>query len=641
MIAAHQLTKSFGAQTLFEDVNLQLNPGSRYGLVGANGSGKTTILRILSGEEDPSHGKVSRPKRLRLGILDQDHFQFEDTPILDVVMTGHVELWQTLTAKDALLQRADQGFDADRYAELEDIILSHDGYAFEARSGEILEGLGIPTETHRRPLSSLSGGFKLRVLLARVLASDPGILLLDEPTNHLDILSIRWLEKFLAGYQGCAVVISHDHRFLDNVCTHILDIDYQTVTTYTGNYTAFQTAKDAERQRREAEIAKRLKQISNQQAYVDRFRAKASKARQAQSKIKQIERTVIEPLPASSRRYPTFSFSQRRPSGKMALELDGISKAFGENQVLTGVSLQVRRGDRLAVLGPNGIGKSTLLKILMGHLAADAGDLKWGHEADPGYFAQDHRDQLGNVEATVEGWLGQACPLEGIGGVRGRLARVLFEGDEVEKRVSNLSGGEAARLIFARLGVERKNVLLLDEPTNHLDLEAIEALVKGLRQYDGTLVFVSHDRWFVSQLADRILELKPDGIEDYRGSYEEYVADCGDDHLDSEAPVLRQRRDKKRRKGSGSPAPGGTAPGSRLRRDLELRREVVTAGIEEAERRIEEINDRFCEPGFFEDTPNDRVTNLQQEQKRLQQEVEKLVTEWDGIEGELESNGTD
>jgi ATPase subunit of ABC transporter with duplicated ATPase domains len=437
------------------------------------------------------------------------------------------------------------------------------------------------------------------------------------------------------------VVISHDHRFLDNICTHILDIDYQTVTTYTGNYTAFQTAKLTERQRREAEIAKRLKQIANQQAYVDRFRAKASKARQAQSKIKQIERTVIERLPASSRRYPTFTFRQRRPSGKMVLELDGISKAFGENQVLTGVSLQVRRGDRLAVLGPNGIGKSTLLKILMGHLAADAGELKWGHEADPGYFAQDHRDQLGNVEATVEGWLGQACPLEGTGGVRGRLGRVLFKGDEVEKRVSNLSGGEAARLIFARLGVQQNNVLLFDEPTNHLDLEAIEALVGGLREYDGTLIFVSHDRWFVSQLADRILELKPDGIEDYRGSYEEYVANCGDDHLDSEAPVLRQRREKKRRNGSGPAAPGPTAAGSRRRKDLELRREVVTAGIEEAERRIEEINDRFCEPGFFEDTPKDRVTNLQEEQKRLQHEVEKLVTEWESIEAELDSNGTD
>jgi len=636
MIAVKDLGMTYGAHTLFEGVTFQLNLGSRYGLVGANGSGKTTLLRLLSGREEPTEGSASRAKRLRLGVLEQDHFQYEDTRIIEVVMAGHDELWQAITEKEQLLELAHHDFDGERYAVLEDIIVSHDGYAHEARCGEILEGLGIPTEHHDRPLSMLSGGFKLRVLLARVLASDPALLLLDEPTNHLDILSIRWLEKFLTDYTGCAVVISHDHRFLDNVCTHILDIDYQTVTAYTGGYEAFVAAKEAERQRREAEIAKREKQIADHQAFVDRFRAKATKARQAQSKVKLIERTVIERLPPSSRRYPKFRFRQQRPSGKKVLELDGISKSFGDNKVLVDVGLHVRRGDRLAIIGPNGIGKSTLLKVAMGHLEPDDGTVTWGHETAPGYFAQDHRDQLGGSDATVEGWLGAACPGESTGFVRGRLGNVLFERDDVTKKVANLSGGEAARLIFARLGVQQPNVLVLDEPTNHLDLEAIEALVEALDEYEGTLILVSHDRWFVSRLATRVLEITADGANDYPGSYEEYVASCGDDHLDTQAATLRQRRDKRRRRGEVLREPPSSKINARRRKDLELRRDVITADIEGAEARIEQINQRFCESGFFDITPPDRIRALQQEQQSLTTRVEELLAEWERIERELE-----
>ncbi len=639
MIAVKDLGMTYGAHTLFEGVTFQLNQGSRYGLVGANGSGKTTLLRLLSGREEPTEGSISRPKRLRLGVLEQDHFQYEDTRIIEVVMMGHGELWRAIQEKDELLDLAENGFDAERYAALEDVIVSHDGYAYEARCGEILEGLGIPTDTHDQPLSTLSGGFKLRALLARVLASDPALLLLDEPTNHLDILSIRWLEKFLSVYKGCAVVISHDHRFLDNVCTHILDIDYRTVTAYTGNYAFFVTAKETERQRREAEIAKREKQIASHQAFVDRFRAKATKARQAQSKVKLIERTVIEPLPPTSRRYPKFQFRQRRPSGKTVLELDGISKCFGDNVVLVDVALHVRRGDRLAIIGPNGIGKSTLLKVAMGHLAPDGGTVTWGHETAPGYFAQDHRDQLGGSDATVEGWLGAACPGEGTGFVRGRLGNVLFERDEVTKKVANLSGGEAARMLFARLGVEQPNVLVLDEPTNHLDLEAIEALVEALESYDGTLMLVSHDRWFVSRLATRLLEITADGTNDYQGSYDEYVASCGDDHLDAQAATLRQRRDKRRRRAEAQPEQSSSRLTARRRKDLELRRDVITAGIENAEARIDEINQSFCEPGFFDTTPPDRIRALQQEQQDLWSKVEELLAEWERIEAELEAGG--
>lgn len=635
MLSVSALGKAFGSQILFRNASFQLQPRCRYGLVGANGSGKTTLLRILAGDEPPSEGDVSVPKRLRLGLLEQDHFRYEEMPILEVAMMGDREAWAALQAKEALLGVHDDHFDGHRLAELEQEILHLDGYTLESRAGEILEGLGIPSEIHREPLSTLSGGFKLRVLLAKVLVSRPDLLLLDEPTNHLDILSIRWLETFLQTFPGCAVLISHDHRFLDNVCTHILDVDYETVTLYPGNYTAFTVAKRADRERKEAEIAKREREIAHHQAFVERFRAKATKARQAQSKAKLIERIVLEPLPQSSRRYPTFRFRQRRPSGRQVLSVEGISKAFEDNQVLQGVSFQLRREDRLAIIGANGVGKSTLLKLLMGILPADAGKVEWGYETYPGYFAQDHRELLGERDLTVESWLWEACPGEPIGFVRGRLGQVLFSGEEAQKKVRHLSGGEAARLIFCRLGVEEPNVLVLDEPTNHLDLEAIEALVEGLRDYDGTLVFVSHDRWFVSQLATRILEITPKGIQDFPGTYEEYIERCGDDHLDAQAVVLRARREKRR--GTRSRI-GNEGDRETLRRQKELsqRRDRLAEAMEKAEARIHAINEIFCDPTYFQRTPPEEVRRLEAEQKELSRKVEKLLEEWMVVEEELE-----
>ncbi|MEO1083215.1 MAG: ATP-binding cassette domain-containing protein, partial [Acidobacteriota bacterium] len=390
MISCSNLGKSYGKQTLFAGASFQLNPGNRYGLVGANGSGKSTFLKILAGEEEPSEGILNMPKRLRLGVLEQDHFQYEENRIVDVVMMGHRELWKAIEEKEALLANADVEFDGERYAELEDTVVRYDGYTLEARAGEILEGLGIPTEQHPLPLSTLSGGFKLRVLLAQVLASDPDCLLLDEPTNHLDILSIRWLEKFLVEYPGTAVVISHDHRFLDNVCNHILDVDYETLLLYPGNYQAFIDQKQEERDRKEAEIEKQEKRIAEHKAFIDRFKAKATKARQARSKQKQMDRIEITELAQSSRRYPIFQLKQRRPSGKQVLEIEGISKAYGDKKVLENISLTVDRSDRIAIIGPNGIGKSTLLKILVGQVEADAGALEWGYETHPGYFAQEN-----------------------------------------------------------------------------------------------------------------------------------------------------------------------------------------------------------------------------------------------------------
>ena len=634
MLAVSNLAKHFGEQTLFENVSFQLNAGERYGVVGANGSGKSTLLKILSGREIANEGTVSYPKRARLGVLEQDHFRYEQVPILDVVMMGNAELWAAISEKEQLLERADQEFDADRYSELEDVILRHDGYALEARAAEILEGLGIETERHREPLSALSGGFKLRVLLAQVLAAAPDILLLDEPTNHLDILSIRWLEKFLESYPGVSVVVSHDHRFLDNVCTAIIDVDYGTAILYRGNYTAFEEQKAEERERREREIDKRQREIDDHQAFVDRFRAKATKARQAQSKIKLIEKISIEPLPQSSRRYPTFAFHQRRPSGKQVLELEGIAKAYGDQQVLRDVTLEVRRGERVAVIGPNGIGKSTLLKIAVGRVRPDAGRVEWGYEASVGYFAQDHKEQLGTSKQTVEAWLWDVCPGEPIGFVRGQLGAVLFSGDEVKKKIGSLSGGEAARLIFARHVVEKPNVMVLDEPTNHLDLEAIESLVKGLRAFEGTLLFVSHDRWFVGELATRIVEISSRGIADYHGTYEEYVARCGDDHLDSEAVLRKARAHKRAEKARAERLAAGGGETTKRRRVVERRLDQVTQAIEQAEARVHEINETFCDPTFFERAAPAKVRKLESEQKELAARVAELMIEWEKLEEE-------
>ena len=543
MLTVTNLSKWYGGQTLFADVALQLDAGKRYGIVGANGSGKSTLLRIFSGEEEASEGRVATPRRARLGVLRQDHFEFEEVPILDVVMMGNAELWAAMKAKDELLANADEHFDADRYQTLEDTVMRFDGYSLDSRAGEILEGLNIPTEVHHEPLSVLSGGFKLRALLAQVLAAEPDLLLLDEPTNHLDILSIRWLERFLAEFRGCVVVVSHDHRFLDNVATHIIDVDYQLATLYKGNYTEFVASKVALRERKEAEIAKVEKVIADKRRFVERFKAKATKARQAQSRVKQIEKMEVEKLPESSRRHPKFDFKSCRPPGKEVLRVEGLSKAYGDNQVLQDVSLSVRRDDRVAIIGPNGIGKSTLLKIAVGEVEADAGEIEWGHETYPGWFPQDHGEMLSGSEMSpLHEWLWTFCPGQGTGFVRGHLARVLFTQDEVDKKIANLSGGEAARLIFARLAVTSPNVLVLDEPTNHLDLEGIEALAGALERYDGTVLFVSHDRWFVSRVANRVVEVKPDGVEDFRGSYEEYVAWCADDHLDDQKVGKSKRK---------------------------------------------------------------------------------------------------
>ena len=635
MISISNLAKDFGDRTLFSNASFQLNPGERYGLVGANGSGKTTLLNIIAGSIDPTEGQVSIPKSLRLGVLKQDHFLYEQEEILAVAIMGNAELWDAMMEKERILAQPETEFDAERFSIVEETVQRLDGYTAEARAASVLEGLGLPAETHRQPLSTLSGGFKLRVLLAQVLASAPDVLLLDEPTNHLDILSIRWLEKFLQAFKGPVVVISHDHRFLDNVSTQILDVDYDTVQLYNGDYTHFASAKVSERTRREKEIDNRAREIAHHQDFIDRFRAKASKARQAQSKLRLIQKKAgeLQELPGSSRRYPTFRFTPLRPSGRDVLKISGIRKAFGDNEVLHGVDLLVHRGDRVAIMGPNGIGKSTLLKIVMGELEADEGTVEWGYETHLGYFAQDHEEEFQGGKETTEQWLWNFCAGRDRGFVRAQMGLMLFTKDDGEKKVSALSGGEAARLIFSRIALEEPNVLILDEPTNHLDLESIEALVLELERFEGTLILVSHDRWFVSRLATRVVEIKPDEVTDYPGTYEEYVHHSGDDHLDVDRVVLKARREKKKKTKKASASVVDSA--KEIRR-IESYRDELTDRIASAEQRVDDIDETLAAPGFYENAASEEIAVLGNERSELRKQIEKGLDEWATLESELE-----
>jgi ATPase subunit of ABC transporter with duplicated ATPase domains len=646
MIATTALAKEYGARTLFSGVSLQLNAGSRYGLVGANGSGKSTFMRLLAGDEEASEGTVTLVKRARVGVLRQDRFLDDGAIILDLAMRGDAVVWNALTEQRRIADSGDHS-EAARMADLEDQIAAHDGYTLEGRSAAVLEGLGIPTAVQHAPLGTLSGGFKLRVLLAQVLVGGVDILLLDEPTNHLDILTIRWLEKFLAEYAGCAVIISHDQRFLDNVTSHTLDVDYGTITLISGGYSKAMVEKAAARARKETAVARAEDEIARKRAFVERFGAKNTKATQAQSRLKQIERIEVEELADSSRRAPALRFVPARPSGREVLELAGVSKSYGDNHVLANVSLTVRRGERVGIIGPNGLGKSTLLKIAMERLAADAGRARWGHEVRPGYFPQDHREVLADGEATPLSLLEEACPGESPTFVRSQLGRVLFSGAETGKQVRLLSGGECARLIFALLSVAQPNVLVLDEPTNHLDLESIHALIEALKQYTGTLIFVSHDRWFVSELATRIIELTPAGPNDFPGTYAEYLTRCGDDHLDGDAVVLKAKRARAEATaanddgGSAAAAASSAASWEEQKRrrnraaQLPKLRDKVMAAIEAAEGRKQAIHERYADPAFYTKTSHDEIDALGEELAALGPKLDALMTEWEGLEREI------
>ncbi len=519
MLDIRDISMEFGKKSLFQDVNLILLPPARYGVVGANGTGKSTFLKILAGEEAASRGSVEKAKSLSVGILKQDHFRYENDRIIDVVIRGNPRLWDALTEKDRLFQKEDfTEADGYRLSELEEIIMHEGGYEAEADVKNLLLGLGIAEKYHQGPLAALSGGYKLRVLLAQVLYQKPDIMLLDEPTNHLDILSIAWLQNFLiTSFKGLLVFISHDRDFLNGLSTNILDIDYDTVFDYVGNYEQFITAKEESLRLRQSELKNQEKKVEALQRFVDRFGAKASKAAQAASRQKMIDRIEKVEIKDSNIMKPFFHFVPQRASGKSVLTVEHLSKQFDTRVLLKNVSFDIHRGNKCAIIGPNGIGKSTLLKILLNEVTSDEGRFEWSETVQVGYFAQDYRTQL-PPQHTILQWLEDhiVAPSQDI---RKVLGQVLFRGDDVDKKIAMLSGGESARLVLAKLILEKNNVLILDEPTNHLDLESIDALIEALQKFPGAVLFVSHNRYFIDHISTRFLALtEHHGVPNYLGN---------------------------------------------------------------------------------------------------------------------------
>ncbi|MCB1827128.1 MAG: ABC-F family ATP-binding cassette domain-containing protein, partial [Coxiellaceae bacterium] len=502
MLILNDLALSHGPKVLFEEVNLQFLAGQRAAVVGANGAGKSTLLNIISGQLEPSHGSVDVPKGTTIGFLRQDHFDFENTLVLDVVIEGKPALAAALKEKSTLLNHSEfTEADGHRLGELEEIIMNENGYTAEADAEKILKGLGIPEDQHILMLKELSGGWKLRVLLAQALFQNPDILLLDEPTNHLDIASISWLASYLQNqFFGLLIFVSHDRSFIDEVATDVLDVDYRTIMSYPGNYETFLETKEEAMIQAGHELKHQQARIKELQAYVNRFGAKASKAKQAKSRMKMIERIELVDVKQSTRRQPFFGFFQDSHSGKEVVRVEHLSKAFEGRPVLKDLSFSLMRGQRCAIIGPNGIGKSTLLKILLAQIPADSGEFRWSEMAKTGYFAQDYREGV-DPNCSLINYLTESVSKTNEQDARQALGKMLFSGDDAHKKISVLSGGESARLVFAKLMLEQNNVLILDEPTNHLDLESIDGLAEGLVKFKGTTLFVSHNRYFVELVA--------------------------------------------------------------------------------------------------------------------------------------------
>ena len=530
MLSTANITMQFGARPLFENISIKFGEGNRYGLIGANGSGKSTFVRILGGDMESSGGTVMLDSNERLGKLRQDQFAYEDMRVLDVVMMGHVEMWQAKEERDAIYASLD-ATDEDymKAADLEARFAEYDGYTAEARAGELLMGVGVDITLHDGPMSAVAPGWKLRVLLAQALFSDPDILLLDEPTNNLDIHTIRWLENTLNERNSTMIIISHDRHFLNQVCTHIADMDYGTLKVYPGNYDDYVMASVQAQAQLQAANAKARERIAELQEFVRRFSANKSKARQATSRARQIEKIKVEDVVPSSRSHPYIRFDDGKKLHRLAVEAESLSMSY-DRPIFTNFGIMIEAGEKVAIIGVNGAGKTTLLRAIGNAVCgmdADSGTVKWAEHADIGYMPQDPSDEFENDMNLTE-WMGRWTK-EGDDDqtVRSILGRLLFSGDEVKKPVRVLSGGEKGRMIYGRLMLGRHNVMLLDEPTNHMDMESIESLNIALDRYAGTLVFVSHDREFVSSLATRIIEVKEGYIIDFKGNYEEYLASQG------------------------------------------------------------------------------------------------------------------
>ncbi len=528
LISTANLTMQFGAKPLFENISVKFSGGNRYGLIGANGCGKSTLMKILGSDLEPSSGNVMVEADQRIGKLRQDQFAFETDRVLDTVIMGHAELWKVKSERDRLYalpeMTEDQGM---RVAELETEFAELDGYTAEARAGELLLGLELPLHQHDGPMSAVAPGWKLRVLLAQALFADPDIMLLDEPTNNLDINTIRWLENVLNERNSTMVIISHDRHFLNSVCTHMADLDYGELRLYPGNYDEYMTAATQVRERQYADNARKKAQIAELQSFVSRFSANASKAKQATSRARQIDKIKLEDIKPSSRQNPYIRFEQEKKLYRLALEVEGLSKGFDDKLLFNDLNLLIEVGERVAIIGPNGVGKTTLLRCLAHDLPADDGRMKWSENAEIGYFAQDHSADFSNDMSLFEWMSFWKRSGDDEQAVRSTLGRLLFSNDEINKSVKVISGGEQGRMVFGKLMQQQPNILLMDEPTNHLDMESIESLNTALDNYPGTLLFVSHDREFVSSLATRIIELRPDGIIDFSGTYDDYLRSQG------------------------------------------------------------------------------------------------------------------
>jgi ATPase subunit of ABC transporter with duplicated ATPase domains len=531
MLSTSNVAIQFGAKPLFEQVTVKFSDGNRYGLIGANGCGKSTLMKILGGELEQSIGDVMLQAGMRLGKLNQNQFAYEDERVLDVVMQGHREMWRAMQERDLIYANA-EATDEDYMsaAELEGRFAEYGGYTAEARAGSILSDAGIHESLHNGPMREVAPGLKLRVLLAQALFSKPDVLLLDEPTNNLDIHSIRWLEGVLNDYDATMIIISHDRHFLNQVCTHIADLDFQQLKIYPGNYDDFMLASVQARQRVEAANAKAQDRISDLQEFVRRFSANASKARQATSRRRQLEKIRIEEIKPSSRQNPYIRFEQGKKLYRSAVSVEKLSFAYPDTNVdvLSNVNFNVEAGERIAIIGPNGVGKTTLMRCLAGDLSPSAGRINWVENAQPGYMPQDPQAEFA-TKMDLFSWMSQYTgKADDDQIVRATLGRLLFSGDETKKSVKVLSGGEKGRMIYGKLMLTKPNVLLMDEPTNHMDMETIESLQIGLEKYPGTLIFVSHDREFVGSLATRIIELRPGGtLADFRGTYDEYLKSQG------------------------------------------------------------------------------------------------------------------
>ena len=519
----------FGSKLLFDDVTTTFSKGRRYGLTGPNGSGKSTFMKLLTGESLPQKGTVVRPAKL--GVLRQDQFAFDAFRVIDTVVMGNQRLWQTLQDREVLYAKSSMtDEDGMRLGELEGIVGEEDGYSAESDAAVLLQGLDVPDALHDRTMAELQSGQKMRVLLAQALFGHPEALLLDEPTNHLDLDSIHWLREFLIRYDGTLIVISHDRHFLNEICTHIADIDYQTIITYTGGYDDMVLAKTQIRTRIEADYAQRDKKIAQLNDFIARFSA-GTRSSQVQSRRKEVERLETSALARSNIQRPYIKFTMARPSGRTVLECKGVSKAYGTHKVIDGFSTLVNRGEKIVLSGRNGAGKTTLLKALLSDAPGlapspsdvDAGTIRWGHEVSVGYFSQDHTGAIRKGMTAVE-WLHQFDPQAARQDIHGLLGQMLFTGEEGLKPTAALSGGETARLLFCRIMLQKPNVLVLDEPTNHLDLESINALNVALQRYDGTVLLVTHDQDVMEEVGTRVWHLDGGEITDFKGTYEEYAS---------------------------------------------------------------------------------------------------------------------